>query len=224
MYNCILSYFWGWNLSEYQNDMKAKDFVLYSSDTKLPDIDILSECNYNESMYKKQKVGFVWEVYAMKKWIGLLSMCMMVFGLVGCQSNPTAQNTSGAYDFYEGYLKVDGDQLLVNDFEFIDLADQYWIRELQLTDEDMPNGYYIYDTSDEWLTFTLTDETRYNFYDTGALFVSEDDQDRLYTTTNLDDFLKKFAIDDEGNLSITPFEVQVLEDGRVLSISEIFVN
>ena len=32
----------------------------------------------------------------------------------------------------------------------------------------MLNGYYIYNPSDEKLTFTLNDETRYDFYDTGA--------------------------------------------------------
>lgn len=160
----------------------------------------------------------------MKKAVGLLAAVIFVFNLAGCQSSQSKQAASGAYDLYEGYLAVDGDRLFVNDFKFIDLADQYWIRTLELTAEDMPNGYYIYDTSDELLDFTLNEETRYNFYDTGAQFVSEDDKDRLYTTTNLDDFLAKFAIDNEGNLSRTPFEVQVLEDGRVLSISEIFVN
>ena len=74
------------------------------------------------------------------------------------------------------------------------------------------------------MTFTLTDETRYNFYDTEAQFLSADDEDRLYTTTNLDDFLAKFDTDGNGDLGKTPFEIQVLADGQVLSIREIFVN
>lgn len=160
----------------------------------------------------------------MKKTVGLLVAVVFVFHLAGCQSGQQKQNSSGAYDQYEGYLSVDNNQLLVNDFKFIDLADLYWIRTLELTEEDMPNGYYIYDTSDELLTFTLSEETRYNFYDVGARFVSEDDKDRLYTTTNLADFLSQFDSDGDGNLNKTPFEIQVLEDGRVLSISEIFVN
>ena len=160
----------------------------------------------------------------MKKAAGLLAAILLVCNVAGCQSSQSGQTTSGAYNLYEGYLAVDDDRLLVNDFKFIDLSDQYWIKTLELTTEDMPNGYYIYDTSDEMLTFTLSEGTRYNFYDTGIQFISEDDENRLYTTTNLADFLAKFDADSDGDLGKTPFEVQVLEDGRVLSISEIFVN
>ena len=160
----------------------------------------------------------------MKKQIGILLIVMFLCGLVGCQNEEKEQTSSGAYDLYEGYISVKGNQLFVNDFEFIDLSEQYWINKLELTTEDMPNGYYIYDTSDELMTFSLNNETRYNFYDVGAQFVPEDDTDRLYTTTNLNDFLEKFDIDGSGDLGKTPFRIQVLEDGRVISISEIFIN
>ncbi len=154
--------------------------------------------------------------------LSLAILCMV--GFTGCASKAKEQTSSGPYDLYEGYLTIDGDQLLINDFEFIDGADQYWINKLKLTSEDMLNGYYIHDVSDELLSFTLTEETRYNFYDTMAQFVSEDNKDRLYTTTNIDVFLEKFGIDETGALRKTPFEVQAFEDGRVISISEIFVN
>ena len=160
----------------------------------------------------------------MKKLNCLLLAIMIISSLVGCQYNTQSQTTSGSYDLYDGYLVINNNQLLVNDFKFIDLTDKYWIDTLELTTEDMPNGYYIYDTSDELLTFTLSNETRYNFYDTEAQFVSENDEDRLYTTTNLNDFLAKFDVDGDKNLSKIPFEIQVLEDGRVISISEIFSN
>ena len=160
----------------------------------------------------------------MKKLVGVLMVVMLVYGLASCQIHSKQQDSSGAYDLYDGYLSVAGDQLIINDFKFIDLSDQYWIDVLNLTAEDMPNGYYIYDTSDELLSFTLSEETRYNFYDTDAQFVSEDNAYRLYTTTDLNEFLEKFDTDGDGNLSRTPFEVQILEDGRVISISEIFVS
>lgn len=160
----------------------------------------------------------------MKKRISIPFLIVLLFGLVSCQNVQKEQSASGASDIYEGYLTIKGNQLFVNDFEFIDLSDRYWINQLELTTEDMPNGYYIYDVSDEWMTFSLNDETRYNFYDIEAQFVSEGDIDRLYTTTNLDDFLTKFDIDDNGDLGKIPFRIQVLEDGKVLSISEIFIN
>lgn len=160
----------------------------------------------------------------MKKATSLFVTMMLLFYLTGCQDSQPEQALSGACKTYDGYLSVDDGKLFVNDFEFIDMADQYWINTLGLTAEDMPNGYYIHDTSDDFLTFTLSDETRYTFYDTGAAFVPEDSQDRLYTTTSLNDFLSVFDSDGDGELSNTPFEIQVLEDGQAVSVSEIFIN
>lgn len=160
----------------------------------------------------------------MNKLFGLVLAGALALGLAGCQAGQQEpEASSGIYSLYEGSVTVDGDKLLVNDFEFVDLADLYWIRTLDLTIEDMPNGYYIHDVSDELLTFTLDESTRYNFYDTGNLFVGIDD-DKRYTTTDLAEFMENFDADGDGVLGNMPFEIQVLEDGRVLSISEIFVN
>ena len=142
----------------------------------------------------------------MKKCIGLMLPVLLLTGAAGCQNNQKEQNMSGTYNVYEGYLTVKDKELLVDDIKFIDLSDKYWIDSLNLTEEDMTNGYYIYNPSDEKLTFTLNDETRYDFYDTGALFISEDNETRMYTTQEVSEFL------------------EVLEDGRVISIREIFIN
>ena len=159
----------------------------------------------------------------MKKCIGLMLSAVLLIGAAGCQNNQQEQNMSGAYNVYEGYLTVKDNELLVDDIKFIDLSDKYWIDSLNLTEEDMTNGYYIYNPSDEKLTFTLNDETRYDFYDTGALFISEDNETRMYTTQEVSELLKKFDAGN-GELGKTPFEIQVLEDGRVISIREIFIN
>lgn len=159
----------------------------------------------------------------MKKQIGLFLGVLLLIGATGCGKEPQKQDMTGAYNVYEGYLTVKDNQLIVDEIKYIDLADKYWIDSLNLTEEDMTNGYYIYNPSDEKLTFTLNDETRYDFYDTGALFISEDNETRMYTTQEVSELLKKF---DAGNeeLGKTPFEIQVLEDGRVISIREIFIN
>ena len=159
----------------------------------------------------------------MKKRISLLLGVLLLIGATGCGKEPQKQDMTGAYNVYEGYLTVKDNQLIVDEIKFIDLADKYWIDSLNLTEEDMTNGYYIYNPSDTKLTFALNEETRYNFYDTGALFISEDSENRMYTTKDLSEFLKKF---DLGNAELgkTPFEIQVLEDGRVISIKEIFIN
>ena len=159
----------------------------------------------------------------MKKQIGLFLGVLLLIGATGCEKEPQKQDMTVAYNVYEGYLTVKDNQLIVDEIKFIDLADKYWIDSLNLTEEDMLNGYYIYNPSDEKLTFTLNDETRYDFYDTGALFISEDNDSRMYTTQEVSEFLKKFDAGN-GELGKTPFEIQVLEDGRVISIREIFIN
>lgn len=159
----------------------------------------------------------------MKKQIGLLLGVLLLIGVTGCEKEPQKQDMTGVYNVHEGYLTVKDNQLIVDEIKFIDLADKYWIDSLNLTEEDMTNGYYIYNPSDEKLTFTLNDETRYDFYDTGALFISEDNETRMYTTQEVSEFLKKFDVGN-GELGKTPFEIQVLEDGRVISIREIFIN
>ena len=160
----------------------------------------------------------------MKKAFCLLFGIFSVIGLAGCAESKQQQLTSRVYNMYDGYLKIEDNKLLVNDFKFIDRTEQYWIDNLGLTEADMPDGYYIYDNSDEEKTFYLNVETRYNFYDTGRQFVSETDENILYTTTDINDFLKKFDSDGDGDLDKTPFKIQVFEDGNVISVSEIFVN
>ena len=159
----------------------------------------------------------------MKKRISLLFGVLLLIGATGCEKEPQKQDMTGAYNVNEGYLTVKDNQLIVDEIKFIDLADKYWIDSLNLTEEDMTNGYYIYNPSDEKLTFTLNDETRYDFYDTGALFISEANETRMSTTQEVSEFLKKFDVGN-GELGKTPFEIQVLEDGRVISIREIFIN
>lgn len=159
----------------------------------------------------------------MKRCFSLILGMLLLTSAVGCQNDQQKQSVSGAYNVYEGYLTVKDNQLIVDDIKFVDLSDKYWIDSLDLTEKDMPDGYYIYNPSDEKLTFALNEETRYNFYDTGNLFVSEDNESRMYTTKELSEFLKKFDLGD-GELGKTPFKIQALEDGRVISIEEIFIN
>ena len=159
----------------------------------------------------------------MKK-MGMVFAAICICGLTACQSEQKTEVLSGAYDVYEGYLTIEEDQLKIDPFVFVDQTDGYWIRELHLTEMDMPNGYYIYDPSSETEVFPLSKDTRYYFYDTAAEFVPEENLDRLYMTTDLQVFLEAFAVDEQGTLSKTPFSVKVLEGGEVLSVSEIFVN
>ena len=97
------------------------------------------------------------------------------------------------------------------------------IKELGLTESDMPDGYYIQNTSEEVKTFILDDQTSYTFFDVGNLFVKEED-DKKYTTTSQDEF-KTFLYGEKAgdDPRRTPFEVEVSAE-KVISIQEIFVN
>ena len=76
----------------------------------------------------------------MKKAFCLLFGIFSVIGLAGCAESKQQQLTSGVYNMYDGYLKIEDNKLLVNDFKFIDRTEQYWIDNLGLTEADMPDG------------------------------------------------------------------------------------
>ncbi len=152
----------------------------------------------------------------------LLFIFVLAFGLmlVACSSN---QNLSALPEpqTYSGYLFLEGNTLKIDDFEFITSKDTERIKELKLTEEDMPNGYYIHNESEDIKSFTLDEKTQYHFYDTGNLFVKEED-DKRYSTTDLEQF-ELFLYGDDDIPLHTPFEIEV-QGENVISINEIFVN
>jgi hypothetical protein len=156
----------------------------------------------------------------MKK--GLLLICLFVLSisLVSC-SKAKEKEVQPEKKIYEGYISLDGNKLIVDDFEFITADDTEKIKELGLSDIDMPSGHYIHNVSEEVKTFTLDDKTSYMFYDLGNLFVKEED-DKKYTTLSLDEF-RTFVYGDKDEPRRTPFEIEVVGE-KVISIKEIFVN
>ena len=154
----------------------------------------------------------------------LILICLFILSVssLGCsetkpRTEPLEKKT------YTGYISIDGNKLKLDDFEFITADDTQKIKELGLTESDMPDGYYIQNTSEEVKTFILDDQTSYTFFDVGNLFVKEED-DKKYTTTSQDEF-KTFLYGEKAgdDPRRTPFEVEVSEE-KVISIQEIFVN
>ncbi|WP_151736888.1 hypothetical protein [Paenibacillus tengchongensis] len=148
--------------------------------------------------------------------IVFLAIILSVF-IVSCSNESSAER-----QHYAGYIALEEDTLKVNDFEFIKSEDAERVKALGLTDKDMPNGYYIYDTSDEIKVFTVDSHTEYTFYDTGTLFVEDKDGNRIYTTTSKQEFMTFLYGDHEVPLK-SPFEI-VTQGEKVISIKEIFVN
>lgn len=141
--------------------------------------------------------------------IGLLG------GLVACSLND--KDLIEDEKLYSGYISLDNDTLELDEFEFITFEDKERMKELNLTDEYMPNGYYIYNESDELTYFDITSETEFTFFDLGNLFVKEED-DKKYTTTDKEEF-RQFLYGSDDVPRITPFWIKV-RGKTVLSVTE----
>lgn len=150
-------------------------------------------------------------------WIGLF---LLSVSLIAC-NEAKEKEVQPENRTYQGYIALDGNKLKIDDFEFITSDDTEKIRELGLTDIDMPSGHYIHNVSEEVKIFTLDDKASFMFYDVGNLFVKEED-DKKYTTLSLDEF-RTFLYGDRDEPRRTPFEIGVVGE-KVISIKEIFVN
>ena len=111
------------------------------------------------------------------------------------------------------------DSITVDVVEFITSGDTARMKSLYLTEEDMPDGYYIYNPEQETVTWELTARTVYTFIDWNGDFTGSDCPEK-YTTTDIREFMK--YIDTYGNAAHgMPFFFQV-EDGSVMAVVEKF--
>jgi hypothetical protein len=156
----------------------------------------------------------------MKKTLTFILISLLTLLISGC-GDSSNEDVSTDSKKYIGYVTLEGNNLTLDEFEFIKQDDKERMEELGLTESDMPNGYYIYNESDETQSFTLDEQTEFTFFDTGNLFVSEE-EDKKYTTTNIEEF-KQFLYGDSNTPIQTPFWVDV-QDGKVISVEEEFVN
>ncbi len=72
-----------------------------------------------------------------------------------------SKESSAGKQLYTGYIALEGNVLKINDFEFIESEHGDRIKELGLTAKDMPNGYYILNTSEDIKDFAVDDNTEY---------------------------------------------------------------
>ncbi|WOO37809.1 hypothetical protein R2R35_04735 [Anaerocolumna sp. AGMB13020] len=121
---------------------------------------------------------------------------------------------------YIGYISINNKTLALDEFEFITFEDKERMKELNLTDEYMPNGYYIYNESEELTYFKLNNKTEFTFFDLGNLFVKEV-EDKKYTTSDKEEF-RQFLYGNNDVARVTPFWVKV-RGNTVLSVTEQFV-
>lgn len=156
----------------------------------------------------------------MKKRITLIYIFALSITLFAC-SVGNNQSSQSEQQLLTGYLALDGDVLKVDEFEYITLQDKEKMKTFGLSAADMPNGYSIVNESEDVRSFTLDQNTHYTFYDTSNLFVKEE-EDKKYSTTDLDKFRTFLYRDNDTPIKI-PFEI-IVQDEKVISITEIFVN
>lgn len=123
--------------------------------------------------------------------------------------------------YVAAFLKdIAENSITVDVVEFITSDDTARMKSLELTEEDMPDGYYIYNSEQETVTWELTARTVYTFIDWNGDFTGSDCPEK-YTTTDIREFMK--YIDTYGNAAHgMPFFFQV-EDGAVTAVVEKFI-
>ena len=154
----------------------------------------------------------------MKKSTILFFIVSSLFLVIGCSNTEVKQQET-----LVGYMVIEDDNLYIDEVEIIRTEDRERIAELELKQDDMPNGYYIYNVDTEKQTYELTKETVYSFVDINLLFVKNKDGDRVYTTTKKEEFILhlKKNYSDSPPAQKVPFFIEV-KDGKVISITEKF--
>ena len=142
-----------------------------------------------------------------------------VFAAVGMLSACASQNTAVAQktEFCALVKEMKDSVIVVDVVEFITMEDTERVAELELTDLDMPNGYYINNAEIELEEYTVTKETVYNFIDWNNDFV-EKGENREFSTTNQEGFQKYLNTYTDAQPKM-PFFFEVM-DGEVVSIIE----
>ncbi|HEY4544135.1 MAG TPA: DUF4825 domain-containing protein, partial [Tissierellaceae bacterium] len=128
-------------------------------------------------------------------------------------------------EFLTGNIVIKGDDLLIQEVEVVELDNKKRVEQLKLDEREFPNGYAIIYHNKEILQLKLTENTIYNFTDIEGYFIENLESNRLYSTTDLSEFLKHL---DEYRLNDIPLEKQTIpyfievKDGEVISITERF--
>ncbi len=159
----------------------------------------------------------------MKKPTVYFFVVLSLFLIIGC-SNTEVKLPETEEELLVGYMVIEDDNLYFDEVEIIRTEDRERIAELELKQQDdMPNGYYIYNVDTEKQTYDLTKETVYSFVDTNLLFEKNKDGDRVYTTTKKEEFILHLntSYSDSPPAQKVPFFIEV-KDGKVISITEKF--
>ena len=111
-----------------------------------------------------------------KRWI-LLMMCACISGLGGCGKQTVTEKAEET----ETADSINGNTLVIDPVEYISSGDSDRLASYKHTDDDMPDGYYIYNKDEKTEEVTLTDQTEYSFLDWTREFGGTDADIRVVT-------------------------------------------
>lgn len=153
-------------------------------------------------------------------WVIAVSAIVAAAVGIGLLANPD----SSVPKLITGYMVIEDNLVHLDEVEIITTEDAARIEALGLDpNADLPSGYYVYNAGTEKRTFELTNHTAYTFVDFNLQFVTDEDGDRLYTTSNKEEFIRHLsdAYSDSPPAQRVPFFVEV-KGGKVISITEKF--
>lgn len=146
----------------------------------------------------------------------LLCSILLLCSLAGCARNQTGTEPRENVCAYLREIK--GSTITLDTAEYITTEDSKRMAELGLTEDDMPDGYYIYNPDEQTEDYNLTDDTEYNFIDWNRYFVGQDASDQRYSTKSKEDFTKYIQTYENSRPGM-PFFFD-LKGNDVISITE----
>lgn len=112
---------------------------------------------------------------------------------------------------------VSADNVTVDIVEYITDTNKERIKELKISEEDMPDGYYIFNSDEEVTIWKCNAETVYTFIDWNGDFTGAESPEE-YTTTDIKEFQKYIETYDNGEPKMPFFFI--IENGYIKQIIE----
>jgi len=140
-------------------------------------------------------------------------------------SRKVSGDVTNGYNESIGYISTfeiaDTTSIIFDPIEWLTLDDTDRIKELEIKDYDMPNGYFINNPDIEAVVYEVADKVEYIFIDWGNDFTSSDEDRFHYSTTDKEEFAKYLATYSNKAINV-PFRITT-KDGVVQVIEEQYV-
>lgn len=159
----------------------------------------------------------------MRKKCMVVMIGILIFLLVGCgkenaENHVSTEQTQTNVTEVCAYIRaIKGDVLVIDPVEYISSEDSDRLASYKHTEDDMPDGYYLYNEDEETEQVTLTAQTEYSFLDWTREFGGTDEDIRVITTDKkiFEKYLDTYTDGKPG----MPFFLE-LDGGEVVRILE----